>query len=69
MKEIFHDIQTQIERIINEEEIAVEVEIPHHLEEDFYSFLTYIKQKIQEIRKETNLSFILAEADEEPELL
>ncbi len=41
--------------------------LPKQLEDDFNDFSSYIKEKIFEIKNENNLSFIMAEAGNEPE--
>lgn len=41
--------------------------LPRQLEDDFNDFMSYIKEKIYEIKNENNLSFIMAEVGNEPE--
>lgn len=40
--------------------------LPKSLEDDFNEFMSYIKEKIYEIKNENNLSFIMAEVGNEP---
>jgi hypothetical protein len=42
-------------------------QLPKQLEDDFNDFISYIKEKILEIQHENNLTFIMAEAGDEPE--
>jgi hypothetical protein len=42
--------------------------LPRQLEDDFNDFIGYIKEKIEQIKNENNLTFIAADMGNEPEL-
>lgn len=42
--------------------------LPMQLEDDFNQFMAYVKEKIYEIKGENNLTFIMAEAGNEPSI-
>jgi hypothetical protein len=68
IKEIFNALRKEIEKIFNEEDISLSLMklLPRSLEDDFNEFVAYIKEKIYEIKRENNLSFIMAEPGDEP---
>jgi hypothetical protein len=52
LKESFNILRSSIEKIFNEEDISVSVVrlLPKQLEDDFNDFVSYIKEKITDIR-------------------
>lgn len=68
IKEIFNALRKEIEKIFNEEDISLSLLrlLPRSLEDDCNELVAYIKEKIYEIKRENNLSFIMAEPGDEP---
>ncbi len=54
--------------MFNGEEISLSMIkiLPRQLEDDYNEFISYVKEKILEIKNENQLSFIMAEVGDSP---
>ena len=69
LKELFNAIRKELEKVLNGEELSISAlkELPRSLEDDFTELISYVKEKMGELRGENNLTFIMAEEGSEPE--
>lgn len=71
MREIFNALRVEIEKLFNLEEISTAMSkmLPANLQDDYFEFMSYIKEKITDIKQHNEISFIRAEPGNEPQLL